>query len=68
MFYGREEHFEQLEFSSVTVLPGWEAVMGHQFENLVINDFRELLPHVGLGNRLFVPAGALLNLNGTART
>ena len=43
-------------FSSVTVLPGWEAVMGLQFENLVINNFRELLPHVGLGNKLFVSA------------
>ena len=44
------------ESFSVDALPGWEAVMGLQFENLVINNFRELMPLVGLGNKLFLSA------------
>ena len=30
-------------------LPGWDAVLGLQFENLILNQVPELLPHLGFG-------------------
>ncbi|MCR5752505.1 MAG: ATPase [Kiritimatiellae bacterium] len=30
-------------FDTLDVLPGWDAVLGLQFENLVVNNFRELV-------------------------
>lgn len=35
-------------FSSLSALPGWEAAMGLQFENLVLNHVVELLPFLHL--------------------
>ena len=35
-------------FASLDVLPGWDAIMGLQFENLVVSNLRELLPLVGM--------------------
>jgi AAA+ ATPase superfamily predicted ATPase len=36
------------EFVSLEGLAGWDAVMGLQFENLVVNNFKALLPRLGL--------------------
>ena len=36
------------EFVSLEGLAGWDAVMGLQFENLVVNNFKSLLPRLGL--------------------
>jgi len=35
-------------FSSLASLEGWQADMGHQFENLVVNNVRRLVPHLHL--------------------
>ena len=35
-------------FSSLAALEGWQADMGHQFENLVVNNVRHLVPHFHL--------------------
>lgn len=43
-------------FSSLEQLEGWNAVKGLAFENLVVNNFRELLPRLGLERSLVVSA------------
>ena len=45
-------------FSSLAALPGWESLIGFQFENLVMNNLPTLLDSLGLGNRSFVSAAA----------
>jgi len=35
-------------FASLAALEGWQADMGHQFENLVVNNVRRLVPHLHL--------------------
>ncbi len=35
-------------FSGLGQFPGWDADLGYQFENLVVNNFRELLPELHL--------------------
>lgn len=37
---------------SVEQLPGWEAIMGLAFENLVVNNWKELLPLMGVGSAI----------------
>lgn len=39
-------------FASLGALPGWNAVMGLQFENLVVNNAMSLLPFLHLGNSI----------------
>ena len=41
---------------SLEQLPGWEATLGLQFENLVINNLKTLCPLIGLGGRLVISA------------
>ncbi len=43
-------------FSSVTLLPGWEAIMGLQFENLVLNNLPALFALLNLQGKLVVSA------------
>ena len=43
-------------FSSLEQLPEWDAIKGLAFENLVVNNFRELLPRLGLDKSLVVSA------------
>ena len=43
-------------FASLEQLPEWNAIKGLAFENLVINNFRELLPRLGLEKTLVVSA------------
>ena len=43
-------------FAGVSQLPGWEAMMGLQFENLVVNNYRSLMFALGLQGRLVVSA------------
>lgn len=43
-------------FSSLSKLDGWQTVMGFAFENLVINNYPELLPHLHLGQALVTSA------------
>ena len=35
-------------FSGLSQFPAWDADLGYQFENLVVNNFRELLPELHL--------------------
>ena len=49
------------EFVSVSALPGWNTIMGLQFENLVLNNFRELIPFLGMKGKLLVSAAPYRN-------
>ena len=42
--------------TALDALPGWDALMGYQFENLVINNLPALLPRLGLGRALLLSA------------
>lgn len=37
-------------FASLSALPDWNAVMGLQFENLIVNNAMEVVSHFGIGN------------------
>ena len=37
-------------FASLSALPDWNAVMGLQFENLIVNNAMEVISHFGIGN------------------
>ena len=43
-------------FSSLAQLPEWDVIKGLAFENLVVNNFRELLPRLGLDRSLVISA------------
>ena len=43
-------------FAGVDLLPGWDAMMGLQFENLVLNNFASLVPLLNLQGKLIVSA------------
>ena len=51
-------------FSSLSKIEGWNTVMGLQFENLVVNNYPELLPYLHLGGAL-VKSAAPYRRNGT---
>ena len=37
-------------FASVEQLPGWNSIIGLAFENLIVNNWTELLPRIGIEN------------------
>ena len=39
-------------FATVEQLPGWDTVMGLAFENLIVNNWTELLPLIGVENAI----------------
>ena len=39
-------------FSGLERLPGWDSVMGLQFENLIVNHAMELVPHLHVGGAI----------------
>ena len=43
-------------FTSLEQLPEWDTIKGLAFENLVVNNFRELLPRLGLDRSLLTSA------------
>ena len=43
-------------YVSLSHLPGWDAIMGLQFENLVVSNAAALIPHLGLGNAIVTSA------------
>lgn len=61
-----EPHVEEVEegsyqFVSLDNLPDWQTTMGFQFENLIVNHFRELIPHLHLGHAVVVSAAPYRN-------
>ena len=43
-------------FTTLERLPGWESILGLQFENLVVSNLRELLPLLGMSGVLLSSA------------
>ena len=43
-------------FSSLEQLPGWEPLLGFQFENLILSHIPDLFPHLGLDSSLVLSA------------
>lgn len=43
-------------FVSLEGLDGWDSLMGLQFENLIVNNYASLIPHLHLGNSLIESA------------
>jgi hypothetical protein len=61
-----EPHIVEIEdgsyrFTSLETLPDWHATMGLQFENLIVNHFREIIPHLHIGNSIVVSAAPYRN-------
>lgn len=46
-------------------LPEWSAVMGLQFENLIVNNAMEVVPHLGLGKATVLSAAPYANRRRT---
>jgi len=45
-------------FTALDRLPGWDTIMGLQFENLVVNNLRALCPLIGIGGKLVTSAAS----------
>ena len=54
------------KFSSVAMLPGWNAMLGLQFENLVVNNVRSLIPLLGIGSNIVLSAAPYRNVRKDA--
>ena len=49
------------QYASLDQLPEWDAIRGLQFENLIVNNYREILPYLHLGNSIVESAAPYRN-------
>ena len=54
-------------FTTMDRLPGWEAIMGLQFENLVFNNLTVLCPLIGLEGKLITSAAPYMRRKSASR-
>ncbi len=54
------------QFATLDRLPGWDSIMGLQFENLVLNNLKPLCSFIGLGGRLVTSAAPYVRRSGKA--
>lgn len=54
-------------FASLAQLPGWDVMLGLQFESLIYNNLREVMHRIGLDHTLILSAAPYIQ-NPTART
>ena len=52
-------------FSSLEQLPGWDALLGLQFENLILSHIPDLFNHLGLDNSLVLSAAPFVRKAGS---
>ena len=52
------------DFTDVENLPEWNAVMGLQFENLIVNNFDQIIPFLHLGGAVVESAAPYRNSRG----
>ena len=57
----QEIEFGSYAFTSIERLPGWNAIMGLQFENLIVNNSMQLVRHLGIGNAIIESAAPYRN-------
>jgi len=48
-------------FVALNMLPGWNSIMGLQFENLIVNNAMALVPYLHLGNSIIESAAPYRN-------
>jgi AAA+ ATPase superfamily predicted ATPase len=53
-------------FASLDQLPGWDSILGLQFENLILGNVRDLIPRLGFGNTLVRSAAPWRNSRKSA--
>ncbi len=58
---------DAFSFAGLDQFPGWDADMGFQFENLVVNNFRDLLAPLRLDN-VMIQSAAPYRRDGSRRT
>lgn len=49
-------------YAALDQLPEWEAIRGLQFENLIVNNYRELIPYLHIGNSIVESAAPYRNM------
>ena len=54
-------------FASLASLPEWNAIMGLQFENLIVNNAMSLIPYLHLGNSIVESAAPYRNARRSAK-
>ena len=52
---------------SLESLPGWDSVLGLQFENLIVNNAMSLIPYLHLGNSIVESAAPYRNMRRDAK-
>ena len=57
----QEIEYGSYDFTSIERLPGWNAIMGLQFENLIVNNSMQLVRHLGIGNAIIESAAPYRN-------
>ena len=53
-------------FASVEQIPGWNSIIGLAFENLIVNNWTELLPRIGIGNAIVESAAPFRRVSSDA--
>lgn len=51
---------DAFSFASLDEIEGWETIMGLAFENMVVNNYRALVPHLHLDRSVIISAGPYL--------
>jgi len=54
-------------FASVEQLPGWDAILGLAFENLIVNNWPEILSRIGVGNAIVESAAPYRRTSSDSR-
>ena len=55
-------------FASLASLPEWNAIMGLQFENLIVNNAMSLIPYLHLGNSIVESAAPYRNARRSVKS
>ena len=53
-------------FASVEQIPGWNSIIGLAFENLIVNNWTELLPRIGIENAIVESAAPFRRVSADA--
>ena len=62
----REIALGTYSYRSIESLPEWQAVMGLQFENLVVNNAMSIVPHLHIGNAIIESVAPYRNMRNGA--
>lgn len=65
-------HFGEIKrgafrYSSLSQLPEWDSIRGLQFENLIVNNYKDLIPFLGIGNAIIESAAPYRNVRKNSK-